>query len=206
MNCNSLVIVGSGGHASVVLDSANLMRQWKSIIILDQQLEGAAVNVNDLYQNRNRYKQTHEFFVAIGNNNIRQSIMDELSKEEFTLTNIVHPSAVISKSVTIDVGTCVLAGVVLNPFVKIGKGVIINTGARLDHHNHIGDYSHVCPSTVIAGDVKIGTHCFLGVGSVVSSQIEIANHVTLGAGCVVIRSLTESGTYIGVPSKLIKGK
>lgn len=203
MNIKSLIIIGSGGHAVVAMNTAILMQLWDSILILDQQLEGLAINVHDVYSNRQQYKQTHEFFVAIGDNQNRQKVMNELTKEGFYLTTIVHPSAIVAESVLIEEGSCVFAGVVLNPYVTIGKGVIVNTGARLDHHNHIGDYSHVCPGSVLAGDVTIGTHCFLGAGSVVSSQVEITDHVTLGAGCVVVKSLSEQGTYVGLPARKI---
>ena len=203
MNIKSLIIIGSGGHAVVAMNAAILMQLWDSILILDQQLEGLAINVDDVYSNRQQYKQTHVFFVAIGDNQNRQKVMNELTKEGFSLTTIVHPSAIVAESVLIEEGSCVFAGVVLNPYITIGKGVIVNTGARIDHHNHIGDYSHVCPGSVLAGDVTIGTHCFLGAGSVVSSQVEITDHVTLGAGCVVVKSLSERGTYVGLPARKI---
>lgn len=201
MKRKSLMIVGSGGHASVVLDAARLMQQWDSIIILEQTKVGIVLDVHDVYANRHQYKPTHELFVAIGNNLNREKVTNELISEGFSLATIVHPSAIVAASVSIGEGSCILAGAILNPHVTIGKGVIVNTGASLDHHNRIGDYSHVCPGSVLAGDVTIGSHCFLGTGSVVSNQIEITSHVTLGAGCVVVKSFTEPGTYVGVPAR-----
>jgi sugar O-acyltransferase (sialic acid O-acetyltransferase NeuD family) len=201
MKRKSLLIVGSGGHASVVLDAANLMQLWDSILILDQTKEGIVLDVHDVYANRHQYKPTHEVFVAIGDNLNREKVTNELISEGFSLATIVHPSAIVAESASMGEGSCVLAGAILNPYTTIGKGVIVNTSASLDHHNHIGDYTHVCPGSVLAGDVTIGTHCFLGTGSVVSSQIEITNHVTLGAGCVVVKSITEPGTYVGVPAR-----
>jgi sugar O-acyltransferase (sialic acid O-acetyltransferase NeuD family) len=203
MKHKSLLIVGSGGHASVLLDAAKRMKQWDSVLVLDQQSKGVAIPVDDVYSNRHQYKSTHEVFVAIGDHQHREKVTNELISEGFTLATIVHPSAVIADGVSIEEGSCVLAGVILNPYVRIGKGVIVNTGARLDHHNRIGDFTHVCPGSVLAGDVTIGTHCFLGAGSIVSSQVAITDHVTLGAGCVVVKSINEPGTYVGVPSKKI---
>lgn len=204
MKNKPLIIIGSGGHASVVLDAAKLMREWDSIQILDQQPKGVVINVDDLYSNRYRYKSISDVFVAIGDNRSRGVVLKELIDEGFSIATIVHPSAMIADSVSIKEGTCVLAGVVINPYVKIGKGVVLNTGARLDHHNLIGDFSHICPGTVLAGDVKIGSHCFIGIGSVVSGQVQITDNVILGAGCVVVKSITESGTYVGTPAKQIK--
>ena len=204
MSFKSLVLIGSGGHASVVLDAARLMQQWDSIIILDQTKVGIVLDVHDVYANRHQYKPTHEFFVAIGDNQTRQKVMSELTDEGFLLTTIVHPSAIVAESVLIEEGSCVFAGVVLNPYVTIGKGVIVNTGARLDHHNHIGDYSHVCPGSVLAGEVTVGSLGFIGTGASISNQINITSNVIIGAGGVVIADITKPGTYVGVPAKQIK--
>lgn len=203
MKHKSLVIVGSGGHAAVVLDASNQMKTWENIIILDNQTDGVFLTVDDLYANRKKYLETHDIFVAIGDNFIRENFLNELAKEGFSLATVIHPSSIIADNVILDEGTIVLAGVILNPNVRVSKGVIVNTGARLDHHSKIGDFTHVCPGTVLAGDVTIGSRCFLGTGSIVSNQVNIADNVSLGAGCVVVKSITEPGTYVGVPARLL---
>jgi UDP-3-O-[3-hydroxymyristoyl] glucosamine N-acyltransferase len=103
--------------------------------------------------------------------------------------------------VVIEEGSCVFAGAVLNPFVLIGKGVIVNTLASIDHHSSIGSFTHICPGAVLAGNVILGEGCFVGAGAVISNQIHIINDVTLGAGAVVVKSIEEAGTYVGVPAR-----
>lgn len=203
MKHNSLIIVGSGGHASVVYEAAKKMKNWDQILILDESKDGVILGVDELYSNRIHYKETHDIFVAIGNNHIREVYMNELQMEDFSFATIIHPSAVIADSVLIEKGSCLLAGSIINPFVKIARGVIINTGVQLDHHSCIGEFTHVCPGTILAGHVTVGNQCFLGVGSVVSNQVQITNEVTLGAGCVVLKTLRRSGTYVGIPARLL---
>ncbi len=96
MNENNVVLVGSRGHASVVLDAAKQMNRWTS-------------------------------FIAIGDNGVLERYMRELLTEGYSIATIVHPTAVIVSSAVIEEGSCVVAGAILNPFVKIAQGVIVNT-------------------------------------------------------------------------------
>jgi hypothetical protein len=98
MRYNKLVIVGSGGHASVVLDAAKQMNRWDSFIVLDEKPNGVVLTVNDLYQQRHKYKDSSDFFVAIGDNTVRKRILEELALEGYSLATIIHPSAVVASS------------------------------------------------------------------------------------------------------------
>ncbi|NMA64614.1 MAG: acetyltransferase, partial [Clostridiaceae bacterium] len=101
-------------------------------------------------------------------------------------------------------GTVVMAGVVINSSTRIGKGCIINTGATIDHDNVIEDYVHISPGVNTAGTVRVGCGTWLGIGSVVSNNITVTNNCRVGAGAVVVKDITETGTYVGVPARRIR--
>jgi len=42
------------------------------------------------------------------------------------------------------------------------------------------------------------------VGTAVINNITIGDGVTVGAGAAVVKNLTETGTYVGVPARKIK--
>ena len=44
----------------------------------------------------------------------------------------------------------------------------------------------------------------IGAGATVSNNLQICGGCMIGAGAVVIKSITESGTYVGVPAEKIK--
>lgn len=204
MKYNTLVVVGSGGHALVVVDAAVLMNEWTSIVVLDHQMSGKLLPVNELYEHRNKYFKQAQFIVAIGNNNDRKRLLEELIFEGASITTVIHPSAVIAASAIIGPGTCVLAGAILNPFVQVEAGVIINTKSSVDHHGVIGEYTHIAPGATLAGEVNIGSMGFVGTGATISNQIKVTSNVIIGAGGVVIANISEPGTYVGVPAKQIK--
>jgi sugar O-acyltransferase (sialic acid O-acetyltransferase NeuD family) len=200
---NQVIIIGSGGHASVVKEIFEQVG-FNEVLIMDQTDKGIAMQVDLLYENRKKFKTTHLFFVAIGNNKDREKVTIQLHKEGFKMTKAIHPSSIIAKTATIDNASCVMAGVVLNPHVRIGEGVIVNTSASIDHHTSIGDFSHVCPGAVLAGNVVVGERCFVGAGAIISNQISIYDEVTLGAGSVVVKDIDEPGTFVGVPVVKVK--
>ena len=198
---NNIVIVGAGGHASVLFDLATVSK-IKSILILND--EDGLINATDSYNNRPKYKSEYEFIVGIGDNRIRQKLLEELKVEGYKLSTLIHPSAVIASNAVIKQGTCVIAGAVINNDVVIGEGCIINTRTSVDHHSVIGSYTHIAPGVTIAGQCKIGECCLIGVGASVKNGVTIVDDVIIGAGGVVVDDIMEPGTYIGVPVKKMK--
>lgn len=203
---DKLVIIGASGHGKVVADIAIKMNKWKSIRLLDdddsiQTCLGLEVigNTADALI----YKEDSDFFIAIGNNDIRERIQDNLISQGLSVISLVHPSAVIGSEVKIGIGSVIMAGVVINSSSKIGKGCIINTSSSLDHDNIIEDYVHISPGANLAGTVRVGKGSWIGIGSVVSNNLNICSGCKLGAGAVVVKDITEPGTYVGVPVRRV---
>ena len=195
------MIVGAGGHASVICDLANLSN-YVSIKVLND--EDGLIKVNDKYENRMSYKSDYDFIVGIGDNHIRSKLLIELQVEGYQLSTMIHPNAYIASNAVIKQGSCVIAGAVINNNVVVGEGCIINTRASIDHHSLIGNFTHVAPGVTIAGQCKIGERCLIGVGASVKNCVTIVDDVIIGAGGVVVENILEPGTYIGVPVKKTK--
>ena len=142
-----------------------------------------------------------DFVIAIGNNATRKQIVKKYSVNWVTL---IHPSAQIATNVTIGEGTVVMAGAIVNPCTTIGEHCIINTGAIVEHDNVIEDYAHISPNAALGGTVRVGALSHIGIGATVKNNTDICGGCVIAAGAVVIRDITESGTYVGVPAKKIK--
>ena len=200
-----LLIIGAGGHGRVVADVARLCG-YIEVSFLDDSYgtDAAACNVVDKVCAANKYYCTHDFFVAIGKSEIRERIMNEIKSDGGILATLVHPSAVIGSNVEIGCGSVVMAGVVINAGAVIGDGVIINTSSSVDHDCRIGNYVHVSVGAHLAGTVKVGKRTMIGAGATVINNIDICEDCMVGAGAVVVRNIKNSGTYIGVPSRLKK--
>ncbi|PFB22170.1 acetyltransferase [Bacillus cereus] len=201
-----LLIIGASGHGRVIADIALKMNKWQSIAFLDDNENvgsSMGIQIIDKSASISKYIDDYDFFVGIGNNVIREKIQRQLEAEEASIPILIHPSAIIGEQVYLEAGTVVMAGAVINCCTKIGKGCIINTASTVDHDNVIEDYVHVSPGAHLAGTVKVGRGTWLGAGSVVSNNINITHSCKIGAGAVVIRDITESRTYVGVPVRRI---
>ena len=198
---NKLIIVGAGGHGKVIADIA-LKNGYANICFVDDNAIGEVLGfpiigkISDLSKLSD---SSTDFVIAIGNNKVRQAIAETYDVNWITL---VHPSAHIAIDVTIDKGTAVMAGAIVNPSTKIGKHCIINTGAIVEHDNVIEDYVHVSPNVALGGTVRIGSLTHVGIGATVKNAITICPDCVIGAGAVVVKNIEKRGTYVGVPAKI----
>lgn len=201
----SVVIIGASGHGKVIADI--IVNSGDKVLgFLDDadDVQGKKIigfpvlgKIADYDNHRDC-----EFVIAIGNPYIREKIAIELPVKWYTA---IHPTAVISSlDVEIGEGTVIMANAVVNPSARIGKHCIINTGAIVEHDNILEDYVHLSPNVTLAGIVKVGKSTHIGAGSCTKQVLNIASDCIIGAGSVIVKDITESGTYVGVPARKIK--
>lgn len=192
----SVVIFGSGGHAHVIADIV-LARGDKVIAFLDD--NKLQSDCSGPISQFSKYREC-EFVIGIGSAEKRE----ELSRLNLSWYTAIHPSAVISNSAKIGAGTVVMPNAVVNARATIGNHCIINTGAIVEHDNQIGDYAHISVGAKLGGNVRIGEKSWIGIGSCIKNNLDVCDNVVIGAGAVIIDSITMSGTYVGVPARMIE--
>lgn len=201
-----LLIIGASGHGKVVADIALKMNNWQSVAFLDDNENikySMDLKVIGKSTDAVKYLKNSDIFVGVGNNTIRKKIQMKLEAEGANIPILIHPTSVIGNQVELSSGTVVMAGVVINCCSKIGNGCIINTGTTIDHDNIIEEYVHISPGSHLAGTVKVGKESWLGIGSIVNNNINITSNCRVGSGAVVVKNITETGTYIGVPARRV---
>lgn len=204
---DKLLIIGASGHGKVVADIAMKMNKWKTIAFLDDDKnieECMGLDRVGEVEDAFTYKNEADFFIAIGNNGIRERIQEEYEAKGLSVVSLIHPSVIIGTDVEIEKGTAIMAGVVINSSSKVGKGCIINTSSSLDHDNIIEDYVHISPGAHLAGTVKVGKGSWIGIGASISNNVNICSGCIIGAGAVVLKDVEENSVYVGVPARKIK--
>ena len=73
----------------------------------------------------------------------------------------------------------------IEPTVKIGKGVIINSGVTLSHNVNILDNCLIEPGVIMDINTVIGDNCNIGARSIISGECEISRNVDIGKGVIV---------------------
>lgn len=200
----NVVIIGASGHAKVIADI--IIKNGDRVVgFLDDNtaLPETIIGYSylDVISGWQKYMSDCCFVMGIGNNRIRRKIAKSLDVEWYTA---IHPSAQIAVDTHIGEGTVVMANAVINTSARIGRHCIINTGAVIEHDNRIADYVHVSPNAALCGTVSVGEMTHIGAGATVKNNTSICRDVVIGAGGVVVKDITESGTYVGVPAKKIK--
>ncbi len=204
-----LAILGASGHGKVIAEAAILSGKWTEIIFFDdafpeiQSIEEWTVlgNTRDLIKNKNNFGG---IIIGIGDNKIRMDKYNYLKRHDCNIVSIIHPSAIISQSVSMGFGTVVMAGAIINAYSQIGYSCIINSNAVVEHDCLLSDGVHISPGVLLAGDVSIGISTWIGIGSTVKQQITIVNDVIVGAGSVVVKDIVEQGIFFGNPLKKLK--
>ena len=190
-----MILYGASGHAKVIIDILEANGQKIDYIVDDNPALTELLG----YEVRRNSGEYDEAIISIGSCEIRKKVVDSLIVNRY-LTS-VHPSAVVSPRATIDDGTVIMQGAIVQSCVKLGKHCIVNTGASVDHDCEIGDFVHVAPHATVLGGVKVGDGSWIGAGAVVKQYITIGKKCMIGAGAVVLKDVPDGVTVVGVPGK-----
>lgn len=200
-----VVIVGAGGHGQVVADA--LLKSGSPVVPIgylddDPSLQGQTllglpvIGLVDAISSIAR----DAVVIAVGANTRREELTRLLEDAGEQVTVAIHPSVQIGAETTIARGSMLCAGAALNAACYIGRGVIVNTCASVDHHSFVDDFAHIAPGAHMGGNVTVGRGALVGIGATVLPGIKIGRYATVGAGAVVTRDVADHACVVGVPA------
>lgn len=191
---------GGGGHARVVTDC--LQAQGRHVTALvDTKFEGDLWGIPRVKEVSGEAMVNTQVIIAIGDNAARKRIAEELTTSNYA--SAVHPSALLSSHAQHGVGCMILHRAVIQAESVIGRHVIINTGAQIDHDCVVEDFVHVAPRATLCGNVRVGEGALIGAGAVVIPGKRIGAWAVVGAGAVVIQDIPDYAVAVGNPAKVI---
>jgi sugar O-acyltransferase (sialic acid O-acetyltransferase NeuD family) len=210
-NNKKTTIVGYSGHGFVAVDILLAMKMSITTYCDDDEKTNNPFHLSYLGKEKDFFssisylnnQHTWQFFISIGNNNIREKVFSFLMDRKASIINAIHPKAIIASSCIVGSGVMAAANTTVNPICKIGNGVICNTSCSIDHECIIDDFAHIAPGAVLNGNVKIGKRTFIGANATIKQGVQIGNDVTIGMGACVVKNISEPGIYIGNPAKLL---
>ena len=207
-NTLPVIIIGGGGHAKVVADVLRLQGvHILGFTDVDDSSKTLTPTVPYLGDDTviRKYHIEEVLLVnglgSIKNTTARRKIYDTFSEQGYQFVICIHPSAVIAADVRIGEGSQIMAGSVVQPGCDIGRNVIINTRASLDHDCVIGNHVHVAPGVTLSGGVRVADGAHIGTGATVIQGIHIGGKSMIGAGSVVVKDVADARMVVGVPAK-----
>jgi sugar O-acyltransferase (sialic acid O-acetyltransferase NeuD family) len=199
------IVIGTGGLTKQCIHLISALRD--DLIFFDN-TEGAPDSfyhhkvIHDLSEIN---EEKFDFIVGIGNPQWRAYFYDLLiEKHNGFPVNLISKKSTISKNSNIGWGNIILDYVLIETNTIIGEGNLINAYAGIFHDVVIGEFNEIMPGAKILGCAKIGNRCRIGTNSTILPHVGICDNVVIGAGTVVNKSITEPGTYVGVPFRKIK--
>jgi sugar O-acyltransferase (sialic acid O-acetyltransferase NeuD family) len=201
MPISALALIGAGGHAVVVGDAAMLLYNPTLTIYSQDALQVGQKILSCAVELLETGAQVGHFHVAIGSNSVRARIYQELSGGGNVAVTVTHPRATISASAEIGEGSFIAAAAVVAPRSRIGRAVIVNHHAVVDHDVSVDDYAHIAPGVVLGGGVRVGRQVLVGAGATILPGVSIGDGAVVGAGAVVLHDVPAGQTAVGVPAK-----
>jgi sugar O-acyltransferase (sialic acid O-acetyltransferase NeuD family) len=198
------IILGGGGCAREIISflrEANT-KVFGYIALKD---DGAIFDALYLSDSLTLYSQESvDYYIASGDPNIRMKMSEELTSMGLFAKNFFHSSSYINQDAIISpYGVIIYPGATINVEAHLKNSCLINCGVSVGHGAIIGANSVICPGAKISGNVKIGDNVFVGANAVINENISVVSGVVIGSGAIVIESISEIGTYVGVPAKKV---
>ncbi|WP_339903946.1 DapH/DapD/GlmU-related protein [uncultured Cyclobacterium sp.] len=79
----------------------------------------------------------------------------------------------------------------------IGKQVIVNTAASVDHDCVVGDFVHIAPQATLCGGAEIGEGTLVGANSTVLPGVKVGKWCSIAAGAVISKDLPDGASQKG---------
>ncbi len=206
-----IIILGAGGHAKVLIDTLLLRAiEIAGIVDPDRKKHGTTILGIPVIGNDDAVFKQGPGAVMLVNGvgsikqpALRRQLFDTFKARGFTFASVLHPSAVIAADIVLAEGVQIMAGSVIQAGSTIGRNVIINTKASVDHDCTIADHVHIAPGVTLSGNVVVEESVHVGTGAIVMQGIHIRKNSIIGAGALVLQDVPEGVLVYGVPGKVI---
>lgn len=200
-----IIMIGGGGHASVLADI--LLRQNRKIeaIISPDDLSERSV-FKGITQLKEDVDVKHysvdevELVNGIGmmpHSDLRETINRHYLALGYQFATVIADSAEVSSFAELKSGVQILNQALIQTGAVIGAHSIVNSKALIEHDCQVGQYNHIAPGAVICGQVRTAKGVFIGAGSVVTQGIALPAGTILGAGTVLTKPVPEKAVITG---------
>lgn len=204
-----VIVIGGGGHAKVLISTLLLLkRKILGYVDVNSSLPAllGVMNLGDdsvLLQHSPRGVRLMNGVGSGCSTQLHQSVFEKFAEKGYIFETVVHPTAFVASDVEIEDGAQVMAAAVVQTGVRLGRNVIVNTSASVDHDCLIESHAHIAPGVTLSGGVRVGLGSHIGAGSCVIQGIAIGCRSIVGAGAVVIHDVPEGVTVAGVPAAVL---
>lgn len=203
MTQNEVILIGAGGHALSIAEFAG--NKISGYLSFEESKDMPGKWLGDDSMAASLIKEGKRFHMAFVYSkwplmHKRAKLLASLEVLGARFETLIAPTAVITPHSNIGEGCAIMTGAIINR-ATLGRNVIVNSGAIVEHHCNISENTFIGPGAVVGGFTSIGKNCFIGLGAKIGNGITIGDNISVAMGAVVNKNLTKPGLYHGSPLK-----
>ena len=193
-NPSKVVIYGGGGLSKMIIETVRALGYYQIVGVIDDQLpKGSNVIGSPVLGGvevlPTLYKEGVRMAVnsvgGIGDFWVRLHVFEVLAEEGFVCPAIVHPTAHIDPSATLEAGVLVLAQSYVSGNARVGMGSLINNTVVVSHDNLLGVCVNLSPGAKLAGDVVVEDFAQIGMNATVNIGVRVGSQALIGNGATI---------------------
>ncbi len=204
-----LVIIGAGGFGREMVawarQSVQFERDWVLKGLIDDNpnaLVGKNCALPLLGAVRDYAPREDEVFIcALGVPAIKRRCTELLAARGARFTHMIHRTAVLGDNVDLAEGVVMCPFSVASANNRLGRGVVLNLHASVDHDANVDDWSQINCHCDLTAAVEIGKEVFLGSSVAIIPGVRVGDGAYIGAGAVVLRDVPPGAKVFGVPAR-----
>jgi len=147
--------------------------------------------------------EEYEMMICVADSQDREKIVNKLPSET-KYFSFIHPTALLFSDVKVGEGSYIGPYCILTENITIGSHAILNRMNQIGHDCEVKDFLSMMPGSIISGNCSVGNKVYLGSNSSIKEKIFVCDNVTIGLNSGVVKNISESGVYGGVPVAKLK--
>lgn len=140
-----------------------------------------------------------DVFVAMGYSNLNQHRAERIGlvrAKGYKMVSYLHSSVTVAPDLVHGENCFVSERIALQPFCRLGHGVVILTATATGHDVKFQDYCYVAGGCIIGANTTIGPYSFLSLNVTVRPNVTIGKSVILGTGALLLEDAPDGSVYI----------
>jgi sugar O-acyltransferase (sialic acid O-acetyltransferase NeuD family) len=203
-----LLILGAGGFARSIADIAEDTQKYHVlgfVVDIPPFVKGSILGGKPIFWIDELEEIEKNCLAICGFGSMQRiNIISKVESFGIHFANVIHQNAYVSKTVKMGKGVLINSGVQIASDVILGDHVIVNRGALIGHGVSIKDYSVIAPGVNIAGNVSIGAKSDIGMGTNIIEHVKVGDHCFVGAGSLLTKDIPDRVKVVGIPARIIQ--